>query len=103
MAMLTIELPDDEIADLGKTSAEASETMRLAAAFQLCSEGRISTSKAARLAGLSYADFLTAATDHRVELHRYEVDELREELSRPPNGAIDTVKEELRRAQPDCG
>ena len=50
MATVILELADDLMSALGDNSSDAAHTMRLAAAFQLCAEGRLSTSKAARLA-----------------------------------------------------
>jgi hypothetical protein len=42
----------------------------------------LSTSQAARLAGVTYADFLEAAARAKVELFPVKLDELKEEISR---------------------
>jgi predicted HTH domain antitoxin len=81
MATVTLELADDLLSALGDNSSEAARTMRLAAAFQLCAEGRLSTSKAARLAGLSYREFLDAAVQHKAELFPYTTEEIEKELA----------------------
>ncbi len=76
---ITLELPDD----LGKKLGDdAGQALRLAAAFSLCSRGKLSTSQAARLAELTYADFLEAAARAKVQLFPVNIEELKEEISR---------------------
>jgi predicted HTH domain antitoxin len=58
-----MELPDDLLAKLKNGGQDAGEALRLAAAFSLCSRGELSTSQAARLAGMTYAEFLEAAAE----------------------------------------
>src|SRR5438128_9462432 len=82
MANVTLEIPDDLLARLQKDGQEASHELRLAAAFSLCSRGELSTSQAARLAGLTYADFLEAAARAKVELFPVDLQELKEEIGR---------------------
>jgi predicted HTH domain antitoxin len=101
VATVTFELPDDQLRDLGTNTEEAAKNLRLAAAFHLCGRGRISTGRAARLAGLSYADFLTAAAAHKVDLYHYDIGEIEEEIKRPvPTGAdLEAIKQSIARAQ----
>src|SRR5688572_9306533 len=101
MATVTFEMPDDELQDLGATVDEAAKTLRLAAAFHLCGRGQISTGKAARLAGLSYADFLEAAARHEIDLYHYDIEEIKEEIARPlPQGVdLEAIKQSIARAQ----
>ena len=101
MATITFELPDDQLQGLGEDAQTATRAIRLAAAFHLCSRGEISTSQAARLAGLSYAAFLEEAVKHKVDLYNYDATEIKEEIGRPlPDGAdVEAVKRELDRAQ----
>ncbi len=82
MASLTVEIPDDLLVKLQNAGSEAGEELRLAAAFSLCSRGELSTSQAARLAGLTYADFLEAAARAKVELFPIDFAELKEESRR---------------------
>jgi predicted HTH domain antitoxin len=82
MASVTMVVPDDLLVKLQNGGSEAGETLRLAAAFSLCSRGEVSTSQAARLAGLTYADFLEAAARAKVELFPVDLEELKEEISR---------------------
>ena len=65
MANVTLDIPDDLVNKLSSAANEVGGNLRLAAAFSLCSRGRLSTSQAARLAGLTYADFLEAAARRR--------------------------------------
>jgi predicted HTH domain antitoxin len=80
MASLTVQVPDDLLARLEDDGRDPGGTLRLAAAFSLCNRGELSTSQAARLAGLSYAEFLDAAARAQVELFPVDMDELREEI-----------------------
>src|SRR5437764_9702003 len=82
MARVTVEIPDDLLVKLMNGGCDAGQELRLAAAFSLCSRGELSTSQAARLAGLTYADFLEAAARAKVELFPVDVEELKEEVSR---------------------
>jgi predicted HTH domain antitoxin len=82
MASVTLEVPDDVVARLKKTGGEVSRELRIAAAFSLCSRGELSTSQAARLADMTYAEFLEAAARAKVELFPINVREFTEEVSR---------------------
>jgi predicted HTH domain antitoxin len=101
MATLTFQVPDDQLEGLGADTDEAVKTLRLAAAFHLCGRGRISTGRAARLAGLSYTEFLDAATRNEVDLYHYDLEEIKAEVARPlPSGVdIEGIKQSLARAQ----
>jgi predicted HTH domain antitoxin len=101
MPTLSFELPEDELRDLGSNPVEAAQNLRIAAAFHLCSRGRISTGRAARLAGLSYADFLAEAARQMVDLYHYDIDEIKEEIGRPLPGGVDleAIKQSIARAQ----
>src|SRR5260370_6480524 len=61
MASVTVEIPDDLLAKLKNESGEPEETLRRMTAFFMCSRGELSTSQAARLAGMTYGGFLQAA------------------------------------------
>jgi predicted HTH domain antitoxin len=65
MASVTVEIPDDLLVKLKNGGGDAGQELRLAAAFSLCSRGELSTSQAARLAGLTYADFAEIDEDIR--------------------------------------
>jgi len=82
MANITVEVPDDLLAKLKNGGGEISETLRLAAAFSLCARSELSTSQAARLAGMTYGGFLEAAARAKVVLFPVDLEELREEVTR---------------------
>lgn len=82
MASVTMQIPDDLLLRIKTKGGEPAEALRLAAAFSLCSRGELSTSQAARLAGLTYADFLEAAARAKIELFPVDLEELKEEISR---------------------
>jgi hypothetical protein len=82
MARLTVEIPDDLLVKLKNGGCDAGHHLLLAAAFSLCSRGELSTSQAARLAGLTYADFLEAAARAKVELFPIDFAQLTEETRR---------------------
>ncbi len=79
---VTLRVPDDLKATLASGGDDIAAQLSLAAAFSLCQRGALSTSQAARLAGLTYADFLQAAATAKVELFPITEDEVAEELSR---------------------
>jgi predicted HTH domain antitoxin len=81
MASVTVQVPDDLLVKLTDGGREPGEALRLAAAFSLCSRGELSTSQAARLAGLTYADFIEAAARAKIELFPVDLEELKEEIS----------------------
>jgi len=82
MASFVLDIPDDLQAKLVGNGHEVAQEVRLAAAFSLCSRGKLSTSQAARLAGLTYADFLEAAAHAEIELFPVNLEELQEEVER---------------------
>lgn len=82
MASVTLEVPDDVIEKLSGDESKAVQQLQLSAAFSLCSRGQLSTSQAARLAGITYAEFVEAAARAKVTLFPINLDELKEEVSR---------------------
>src|SRR5438132_6969455 len=82
MANVTVEVPDDLLVKLKSAGGEPNETLRRVAAFFLCSRGELSTSQAARLAGMTYGDFLEAAAQAKVVLFPVDLEELKEQATR---------------------
>ncbi len=82
MASVTLQIPDELETKLNESSRDLGDALRLWAAFSLCQRGKLSTSLAARLAGLTYADFLDAAVQAEVELFPVDFDELQEARDR---------------------
>ena len=66
MTTLTIEIPEGAFSALRRSPPELATEMRIAAAVQWYSEQVVSQEKAAKIAGLSRAEFLD-------ELHRRKV------------------------------
>ena len=60
MMTVAIELPDEVFSALRRSPPEFAQQMRLAAAIHWYAQGKISQEKAALIAGLDRADFLTA-------------------------------------------
>ena len=82
MPSVALDIPDDVLARLSQTVTDVSQELRLSAAFSLCSRGELSTSLAARLAGISYAQFLEAAARAKYELFPVHMEEFKEEIQR---------------------
>lgn len=100
MATVTVEVPDELVGKLSAGGTDAAQALRLAAAFSLCSRGEMTISQAAQLAGLTYAGFLEAAAQAKVDLFQYTIEELEEELARPvpPGVDVEAIRKELGRA-----
>jgi hypothetical protein len=77
MAKITITIPDEILDKLRMNGDDPDRAIRLAAAFSLCRSGRLATSQAPGLAGLTYADFLEAAALARFELFPIDTAELK--------------------------
>src|SRR5437763_102370 len=82
MASVTLEIPDDLLLKLRNHNQDVEHELRRAAAFSFCSAGELSTSQAARLAGMTYGEFLEAAARAKVMLYPVNIEELKEEISR---------------------
>jgi len=97
MVHVTLEIPDDLATRLGLSGEQIGKELRLAAAFSLCGQAQLSSLEAARLAGVSYREFLEAAARARVELFSASLEELKQELARPvPSGVdLEAIKREL--------
>ena len=80
MAELTVQLPESAFAALRKDPGEFASEMRIAAAVKWYELGMVSQEKAAEIAGLSRAEFISALKRLHVSPLQYSPDELREEL-----------------------
>jgi predicted HTH domain antitoxin len=81
LANVTLDIPDDVLQKFRNGRQDIARELRVAAAFSLCSRGELSTSQAARLAGMTYAEFLEAAARAKVELFHVDLEELKEEIA----------------------
>ena len=82
MRKLTVEYPDDLELAVQATREELEAQIRLMAALKMFELGKLSSGKAAELAGLSRADFLAMCGRYRVPVSNYTADELERELER---------------------
>lgn len=81
MQTVLIELPDAAFAALRKAPHDFATEMRLAAAVKWFELGILSQGKAAEIAGLSRAEFISALARFKVSAWQYSADELKEELA----------------------
>lgn len=81
MQNISIELPDAAFAALRKAPADFANEMRIAAAVKWYELGILSQGKAAEVAGLTRAEFITALARFKVSAWQYTAEELEAELS----------------------
>ena len=82
MTTVQVNFDTDVCAALGKSPAEISEELKVAAAIFWYARGLVSQGKAAEIAGLSRAAFLDALAEVGVPACQEEIGEIREMLRR---------------------
>ena len=82
MVTMTIELPEGVLASLRKDPAEFAGELRLAAAVKWYELRAVSQARAAEIAGLPRAEFLTALARFRVSPFQYGANEILQEAHR---------------------
>jgi len=80
MAELIVQLPESAFSALRKDPGEFASEMRIAAAVKWYELGMVSQEKAAEIAGLSRAEFISALHQLHISLLQYSPEELSEEL-----------------------
>ena len=80
MAELIVQLPESAFSALRKDPGEFASEMRIAAAVKWYELGMVSQEKAAEIAGLSRAEFISALSRLYVSPLQYSIEELSEEL-----------------------
>ncbi len=72
MATLTIEYPDEILVSLKEPQGDFSEELKIAAAVKLYEMGKLSSGKAARLAGMDKISFLKILGKYQVSISTLE-------------------------------
>jgi predicted HTH domain antitoxin len=80
MKSLSVPYPDDLESAVQLTPEELSAQIRLMAALKMFELGKLSSGKAAELAGLSRVEFLEMCGRYHVPVYNYRTDELGGEL-----------------------
>jgi predicted HTH domain antitoxin len=80
MKELVLTYPDDLAAAVRLTDEELPAQLRLMAALKMFELGKVSSGKAAELAGLSRGEFFEACGRYRVSVFNYPDDEIEAEL-----------------------
>jgi predicted HTH domain antitoxin len=81
MTTITLDLPEDVYATLRRSPEEFTQELRLAAAIHWYSQGQLSQSKAAEVAGVSRAAFLEELFRRRVPAVQVTLEDVRRELA----------------------
>ena len=80
MKQITLEYPDDLELAVQTTPGELQAQIRLMAALKMFELGKLSSGKAAELAGLSRVEFFEVCGRYRVSLFNYSPEEMEAEL-----------------------
>ena len=81
MPLITMELPDEVMICLKESPEELGRELRLAAAMKLYELGKLSSGRAAQLAGIARVAFLELTAQYRVPAFRLTEDELRQDTA----------------------
>jgi len=82
MVHMTIDMPEEALGALRADSADFARQLRLAAAVKWYELRRVSQERAAKIAGLSRAEFLAALSQLGVSPFQYIAEEVLEEAGR---------------------
>jgi predicted HTH domain antitoxin len=80
MTQLTLDMPDEVFASLHRDPVEFTRELRIAAAVKWYELEQISQGRAAEIAGLTRAEFITALGQYRVSPFQYTAEEVLAEL-----------------------
>jgi predicted HTH domain antitoxin len=81
MQTIQVQLPEAVFSALRKSPDDFVQEMRIAAAVKWYELGDVSQGKAAEIAGLTRADFITALTRYKVSILQYTAEDLALELA----------------------
>jgi len=82
MPTVTMDLPEDAFSALRRSPEEFAREMRLAAAMLWYSRGIVSQEKAAGIAGLNRAEFLSALARNEMDVFKVDFNDLEREVDR---------------------
>jgi predicted HTH domain antitoxin len=82
MTTLTIEMPDSVFAALRRAPDELIREMRIESAAQWYAEHRVSQEQAAKIAGISRAEFIDELARRRIPVVQLDFGELTDEVRR---------------------
>ena len=80
MKVLTIPYPEDLPEALGETDEEFEQELRFLVAAKLYELGRITSGRAAQLAGIGRVEFLNELGRYRISVFNYSLDDLEREI-----------------------
>ena len=80
MTTIQIALPDEVLISMKKTPEEFSREIRIAAAAKLYELGKLSSGRAAELAGVSRVSFLQLLSKYNVPIFDLSAEELEQDL-----------------------
>lgn len=80
MQSIVMNLPDDLAASIEMTPEELASQVRHMAALKMFELGKISTGKAAQLAGLSKLDFIESCASYHIGMFNYKSEDVESEL-----------------------
>ena len=103
MTQVTLEYPEGLELAVQTTPEEMGAQIRLMAALKMFELGKLSSGKAAQLAGLSRVEFLEQCGRYRVSIFNYSPEELREELEADVEAVRKAVSSQPKDGAPEDG
>jgi predicted HTH domain antitoxin len=103
VAQVTLEYPEGLELAVQTTPEELGAQIRLMAALKMFELGKLSSGKAAQLAGLSRVEFLEQCGRYRVSIFNYSPEELRDELQADLEAVRKAVPSQAQDVAPEDG